>query len=377
MGKASLAAVILVLVALGCSPRYRLDPERMATPSAWPYPRRDIAATGSIASEEFSGQLNLIWLQKSNDKPAGPLTIYHGALVYPGTKKKVKFYNLESGERLGILKVKGVAETGIIMSDSIAFCGLRPRRNRLYGIDLLNRRRLWQAPIKDVAPGSIIVNNRLLMSSGDGRLVAYNLDGLAEVWEFRTGHKCAAPASSGHGRVYQPDDRGVVHVLSPEDGSELYKVELSSPLMSAVAVGELVYAATIDGKVHALAPEDGEIIWQVQLAGPIWNSPAVGNDRLYAAHSGGGIVALDAATGREVWNYRIDEVVKASPTLIGRFVVAGTMTGQVVTLDADTGRLLASHRLKGAIGFPPVSDGRHVYVATESGRIACFGGHRE
>jgi len=371
-------ALILILLSLAaCSARYRIDRDSLSIPSPWPFARGSVSGLGAVDSGDFPGRLDVIWKTKSGDKPAGPLTIYHGALVYPGTKKKVRFYDLVSGENLGILRTKGIPQTGVVMSDSLAFFCLSPKRNRLYAVDLVNQRVLWRASVKDAAPGSIILSNRLLISSGEGTLIAVDTETGETAWRFTAEGRFVASASAGSGNVFQPSDRSVLHVLSPEDGHEILRVETDGPLVSAVAVADLVYAADVRGHVYAIDPDSGRIIWRVKLEGPIWTTPVVLRDRVFVGHSGGWLVALDAASGRQLWRFETGEVIKASPLALDSYVVVGTMGGRLLLLDASNGRLLAKQQLRGAIAFPPVTDGRRVFVATQLGRIAAFGEQHE
>ena len=81
-----LLPVLLTLAA--CSARYRIERENLHLPSAWPFARGTASGVGAVDSGAFAGKLEVIWEARCGDKPAGPLSIYHSALVYPGTKKK-------------------------------------------------------------------------------------------------------------------------------------------------------------------------------------------------------------------------------------------------------------------------------------------------
>jgi len=369
-----LSVLVLVLLALGgCGARYRIDREKLAQASPWPFARGAATCVGAVDSGHFSGRLDLIWRVKCSDKPAGPLSVYHGSLVYPGTKKKVRFFDTETGRGLGVLKTRGVPQTGVVMNDSLAYFCLSPKHNRLYAVDLLNGRTVWKGSVKDAAPGSIIVSDRLLISSSEGKLVAFNLATGETVWRFSAEGRFVASASSKAGMLFQPDDRGVLHGLSLQDGHEVFRTETDGPLVSAVAVADRIYAADMLGHVYAIDPDSGRIVWRTELGGPIWTTPAVSRGRVFVGHSGGELVALDTDTGDELWRFETIEVIKASPLALDVYVVVGTMGGKLFLLDAAGGKLLATQQLEGAIAYPPVTDGRRVFVATQSGRIAALG----
>ncbi|HUV30127.1 MAG TPA: PQQ-binding-like beta-propeller repeat protein [Acidobacteriota bacterium] len=363
----------LIVLVGGCSARYRLDRDMVSTGSPWPFARGGSEATGAVTHQAFRGKLDVIWSRRMGDKPAGPLTIYHEALIYPGTKKKARFFDIRTGRSLGSLKTKGVAQTGLVMQDSLAFFAVGPKPNRLYGIDLVNRKTIWKASVKDAAPGPIIVSNRLLISSGDGTVAAFDPASGERIWQFSAEGKFIASAAYGNGRLYQPDDRGLLHVLSLDDGREIIGIKTGGPLVNWVAVGDLLYATDMTGHVYAIGPETGEIVWRAALGQPTWTSPAAAGGRVFVGHSAGELVAFDAVTGGRLWTFDAGEVIKASPLVIDEYVVLGTLGGNLFLLDAADGSVIASQKVKGAIAFPPVTDGERVFVATQKGRVVCFG----
>lgn len=372
-----LLAVAITLSLCSCGRKYRLNAVDIAVEGNWACSRGSAAQVGSVASAGFNGQLNRLWKRGTSGKPAGPLAVHNGTLVLAESKKKIKFYDTETGRFLGRLKARGIPQTGLAVADSLAFYAVSPRKNFLRAYNLLTARRLWQKRVKDVNPGPIIQDNRLYVSSSEGILLAFELDDGEQAWSVRFDRRLTASVSFANGKLYQPGDGGMIYGLSAEDGHQLFKVQLDGPIVSPVAAADRVYTADMLGNVYALDPSDGAIVWQTGLNGPIWTSPAIAGDRLYVGHSGGEVVALRATDGEIVWRYDVGTVVRASVLVIGDFVIAGTMAGDLVVLRADDGSLIDSTTLKGAIEFPPVTDGRRLFVATQAGKIVCFGENNE
>jgi outer membrane protein assembly factor BamB len=364
---------LVIAVAGGCGSKYSLKRDRLDLRPAWPFMRGEQEATGSRQTGQFVANLDVLWRETSNDKPAGPLTIYHGSVVYPGTKKKIRFFDTQTGKHLGSLKTKAPAQTGLVMQDSVAFFGLAPRRNELWAVDLVHRRRLMKVSVKDPAPGSIIVSNRLLISSGDGSLTAYNVSDCSEAWRFKSDGKLLAAATYGDGKVFQPSDEGILYALSPEDGSELYQVATEGPLVSTVAFDANVFVTDVIGNVYAFDPDDGHTVWRTTLGEPLWGSPAVADGRVFVGRGIGEVVALDAATGEVLWRFDTDEAIEVSPVVVDRYVVAGTLAGSLFLLDVTDGQLVDKAEIEGPIAFAPVTDGERIYVASQYGRILCLG----
>jgi len=366
--------LLLLAVALSsCANRYRMNRGVLSQPSYWPIPRADIAATGSISSSGYSGKLDTLWQGRINDRPVGSLALAHGQLVIPGSRKRLWFFDCGSGQRLGKLKVSGIPQGGLTLVDSLAYLTLAYPRNRLLCLDLIHRQGRWQARVKDGGFGPIIVGNRLITSSSDGVVTAHDPKVGKQLWKYQTTGRLLGPVSAGDGRLFVGSDDGSLFAISESDGTELYRVNLRSPIVSAAAIAEYIYVADIKGHLNALSPVDGTVAWQVSLPSSTWAAPTISDGRVFAACRNGDVVALDAATGRELWRYAAIDVVKGSPIVVGKYVVVGTMTGRLLTLSTETGEVAGQTKIPGAIVWSPVSDGSRIYVATQTGRVFCFG----
>jgi outer membrane protein assembly factor BamB len=366
----------LILLALvlsaGCTRRFQMTKADFVKPSAWPQYRKDLGATGADSSRAFHGRLDTIWTRRG-DKPSGPLTIHHGLLAVPSVRKRLKFYDVATGDYRGQIKLPLQPQTGLTIWDSIGLVAVAPPRNSLYGIKLGNQKTLWKTPVKDAPPGSILVSNRLIIGSADGTLLSLNPADGKVIWRFHVDERFSAPPSYCDGKLYQPSEKGILHVLSEADGKEQYQVSVKGPIVSAAAVAGEFYCGDVLGNLYCLDPRDGATRWQVTLTGPIWTTPTVTQDLVIVGHSGGDVVALDRTSGRQVWKYSPVEVIKASPIVVGDYVVVGTMRGSLCVINGTDGALVARVQLKSAIAASPVSDGRNIFVVTQDGRILCLG----
>ncbi len=366
-----------LLLTVGCTRRFKLDRDE-SSPSgyAWPLYRDLPTSQASKVEGNFSGKLDVCWEQRSNDKPAGPLTLSFHDLIYPGTRNKIKVYARKDGAYKGYIKAGGNPQTGMAVGDSLGFFAVGPYQNDLKCINLLNRKQLWDRRVKDAAAGSIIVQDLLIVSSGK-TVEAFDRQTGKTVWSVTVDGRISAPASFAEGRLYQPSDDGTLYALDIKDGSELYRVKLDGPIAGAVAIGDLVYATDVRGEVAGVDPASGEIRWRITLDGPIWTSPSVAGGQLYVGHSGGGLVAIDGGDGRILWQYDAVDVIRASALVVNDYVIFGTMSGKLYSLKRTDGSVVQSRQLKGAIVQTPVSDGTNVYVATDKGYILCFGESHE
>ncbi len=363
---------VALLVMSGCSPNFKMPRSALEVESQWPFARNDLSGSGSVKSN-FSGKLDIIWETKSNDKPGGPLSLQNGYLVYPGTKRKVRFYQSETGSYGGRIKIKGVPQSGFVASGGRGFVASGPPRNRLSCFDLVSGDRRWKQSLKDALGGSIIINDRLIIGSMTGKLMAIDTADGSLVWHREFPGRLTAPPVFDGEKIIQPADDGTLYAISIADGTDIFAIELGAPLLSsAVAAGE-IFLADLSGGVHCLSSQSGDTIWSVAVEGPIWSPPALADGRLYLSYGGRGLIALDASDGRTLWTFDTGEIIVASPIVVGDVVVVGTQLGRLYTIRATDGSLIDSRELKGSITYAPISDGIRVYLATDKGLIICFG----
>jgi outer membrane protein assembly factor BamB len=370
---AFIVSLLIVALVAGCAKRYRLQREDFGSPSPWPFHHGSAAGQGLTVPASFDGELSLIWKHKVAGKPAGPLTIYDNSLLFPSVRKKLRVYSLVDGKYQGKVKARGPVQTGVTVADSLGFAGVSQKNAELRAFNLFNRKMVWHRPIKDVCPGSIIVNNVLIVSFTDGLILGLDYRTGETVWEYQADQRLvAAPVVSGD-TLFQPGDHGRLYLLSASSGTELGRFDHNGTTVASVTIGQAIYLTDLAGRVMALDRTNGAIIWQAQLDGPLWTSGALGHDQLVVAHSGGEVVALDLVDGSTRWRFDAESAVKASPIIVGQYVVVGTATGRVYSLDLRTGQETSRFEIKGSVDFSPVTDGRRVYVATDEGRIVCLG----
>ncbi|RKX29375.1 MAG: hypothetical protein DRP47_01910 [Candidatus Zixiibacteriota bacterium] len=369
--------LIIVFSALGCSSNYRLSRDIVNQPSVRPSHRSDTQATGGSVDGAFPGELDIIWEQRVSGKPAGPLSLSKGTLVYPSARRRIKFFDVLSGKNLGKLKCKGSPQSGVVIHDSLAFFGVSPNRNKLYCINLYNGKTVWQAHVKDAPARPIILNSQLLVSSRAGVLTAYDLETGEQNWTFHTDGRLIASVAGCRDMLYQGDDAGNLYALSVDDGALQFRVALDGPIVSTPILSDLLIMTDVVGNVYGINIDNGHQVWKKELGSSIWAPPAVSGNSVFIGLSGGYLVSLDAMTGVEQWRFQTEDVIRAAPVAVGQYVLVGTLTGMLYSLSVADGKLIEQRQLTGAIRFGPVSDGDRVYIATESGMIICCGERNE
>ncbi len=357
----------------GCARKYRLHDSIDEELVAWPFHRGDIRSTGYVNSNTFSGYLKRIWKKGRPGKPAGPLTIYYGNIMYPSAKGRVRVIGLQDGSYRGRLQTKGTVITGVVVSDSIAVYAFAPRKNQVLALNLRSGNKLWKRKVKDITPGSILIDERYFVGSSGGTVFALNVSTGEIDWKYEINQPLIAPFTADQDVLFVPGNKGRLFALTIEDGKKIWQADLAGPLVSAVAVSEMIVATSMMGEVYALNPIDGSIVWQKTVGGPVWTAPAVADGRVFVGNSQGQLFALDLQTGKNLWEFERPEVIRAAPTIVGNYLLVGTMTGSLYSLDVTDGSIRDKVLLEGGIVQTPISDGRLIVVATDDGNLTCFG----
>lgn len=370
-----LAIFFIVFLSFGCAQKYQLGRSEKVSDSSWPNYRGDLAARGKSQSTTFAGTMEQLWEQRISEKPTGPLTLFNECLVFPGSKKRLKFIDVQNGQVKGNIRSKGLSSMALSVSDTLAFYTIGGKRNQLVCVNLYSGKVVWRQAVKNAAPGSIIAEELLIVSSGDGFVRAFEITTGQQRWQYKGQDRFTAGPSYFDGIIYQPGDRGTLVALDALDGSERFQVKFDEPLVSSVAVSETgtVFTCDIKGNFFAFRGSDGEIVWRSKINGPVWASPSLSQELIFIGQSGGELIALEQSTGAIRWTYQTSEVIKASPLVHGGYVIVGTLGGSLLVVSQDTGLPISRYALVGAIGQSPISDGQRIFVATESGRVLCFG----
>lgn len=221
------------------------------------------------------------------------------------------------------------------------------------------------------------------------------------VWDVDIGSSAGSrrPLLSGpvivDGRVFTMDSRFRVSAYRAEDGDRLWRIEREPVKRDWEAFGGglaysggTLYVSTGYGSLSALNPEDGTVIWQHDLPGPVRAAPLALGGMIYAATVDNQLFAVDAASGERKWRHAgFAETAMllgaAAPAGIEDAVIVPYSSGEVFALRASDGRPLWSDNLAAVrrvdaasaladIRALPVTDGELVYAISHSGRTVAI-----
>ena len=191
-------------------------------------------------------------------------------------------------------------------------------------------------------------------------------------WTYATSQPLLSSPAVVEDRVYLTTEDGRAVALDRETGQEVWQYEGGSPSNTTPAVVEdLVFFTLRPGLVVALDRENGSLRWEKDIGNAILASPIVVNGTLYIGAADRKLYALDAATGRERWAFATSNWVISSVAYADDTVIVTSQDNLNYILDEQTGRKRLDYdtgRGRRTLGAPAIK-GDLVYLGSYGGRV--------
>jgi eukaryotic-like serine/threonine-protein kinase len=218
----------------------------------------------------------------------------------------------------------------------------------------------------------------LYVNTFAGRTVALDSHNGHRIWQRFGGKKPSTPAIAGPRLIVSSHD-GNVTAYNRFNGQLLWRLHVNAKIESSpVALGRVVYFGATDGRVFAVYVRTGNVKWAYDTGGRINSSPSISGNRLFVSTYAGSIFCLRASDGHKIWNsyFRRDvlryESFYASPSTDGRRVFTIARSGKIYAVSANTGHLIWTAHV-GGLGYstPAIAHGR-VFIGGFDGGLRAF-----
>lgn len=223
--------------------------------------------------------------------------------------------------------------------------------NRLYAFDAKTGEELWQhdagAPILSVRgnSSSMILNNMVISAFDNGKLIAFNADNGALLWETR---------------LALPKGRTELERMIDIDGQP-------------ILVGDIIYSVSYQGRLGALTRGTGRNLWFQDSSSH--HSPAHSRGRLFVTEAKNHVVrAFKAGNGEELWNNnQLEYRQLTGPATLGNSVAVADAEGYIHLLDADTGEFVGRTKVGGGgVSADLLVVDQTLLVQSNNGLISAF-----
>ncbi len=218
----------------------------------------------------------------------------------------------------------------------------------------------------------------LYVNTFGGRTVALDAHNGHLIWQRFGGRKPSTPAIAGPRLLVSSDD-GDVTAYNRFNGQLLWRLKLRDRVESSpVAIGRVVYFGAADGRLFAVYVRTGRVKWAYDTGGRVNSSPSVFGNRIFITTYAGSIFCLRTSDGHKIWStYLKRDPVQydsfyASASTDGRRIFTISRSGKIYALSASTGRVIWTSHV-GGYGYstPAISQGR-VFIGGFDGGLRAF-----
>ena len=284
---------------------------RIATPEAW---------SGAVADE------NAVYIgTREGDFRA--LNIEDGSIL-----KRFALGPEDADDR----DLHGVYGAPVMHDGSLYFGGYN---GVLYALSAPSLDTKWSEPIgSSIVGGPSLAGDVVLVGADNGTVYAFDQEAdeqqrwsVSERWTFQTGNKVwSSPIAVGD-VVYATSLDKNLYAISLEDGSKLWHFTTKGAIASTPAYdGGTVYFGSFDGVFYAVNASDGTLLWRFDGADSwYWGAPLVYGDSVYAPSLDGNLYALDKRTGELRWTLETEGPIVGSPAVIFDMIAIGSDDGRL------------------------------------------------
>lgn len=248
-----------------------------------------------------------------------------------------------------------------------------------------------------VYSSAAIVNGKVYIGSGEGKLYCLDLATGAHNWNYSTGPwhgQSCSPAVYNDSVFIGNDFAPQLYCINATTGAKNWNFSHLGGMMvgiysSPVAVNGRVYVGCENDMVFCLPVDDpnsdgtidwSEMIWKFDTPYQVWSSPAVVGNRVYVGCGKGDdlnnkLYCLYANNGTINWTYpavgNIKDVV-SSPAVVNGKVYFGSMDNKVYSLWASNGTWIWDYTTgDNVISSPAIAYGR-VFIGSDDNKLYCL-----
>jgi outer membrane protein assembly factor BamB len=227
----------------------------------------------------------------------------------------------------------------------------------------------------EIKSSPVVVGERVLIGSYDGRLYCLSRRDAKLQWKFETTNYVHATPVVSNGILYFSGCDEVLHGVRLIDGKEVLQLPAGGYTAASIALaGERGYFGTFSEEVLAIDLRAKRTAWHYQRDGfPFYSSAAVAGDRIVVGGRDKLVHCLDARTGKALWTFATKARVDSSPAVASGRVYVGSSDGHLYVLDLATGKKLWEFVVGAALTASPAIAAGRVVIGSQDGRIYCFG----
>ena len=187
-------------------------------------------------------------------------------------------------------------------------------------------------------------------------------------------------------KIILTDGYGQVKVINSNDGSIIWKKNISLPILSAPLIYRgFIYFTTLNNKIYSINLSNGDIQWSFQTVFDDKKSiftatPAAIENLIIAPFSNGEIISFIFNTGKIVWTENVSKISSLSNFDIKDIAANPLVSKDKIYTISNNGRLLSTKLINGSSDWSietsgsnsPIISGLQMYIIDDEARLICI-----
>jgi outer membrane protein assembly factor BamB len=279
----------------------------------------------------------IIWQQnidESNIIDLSPNVISKNIIYTSIANGKIFALDAEKGITIWNKKIRDRAFNHEISNDLIVICTDR-------GVCAINKDTQaikWYQYVGETSSKPIINKNRVIASSSDGNLYAFDINSGNAQWNFKL--PCSGVISDIKNDIACIGSCNICYGINIKDGETQWEFNTEGKITAPPRIDEKsVYFGSWDGNVYALDVFTGEEKWVFNTGWGIDTTPTISDNLVFVGSNDNNFYALNKDNGELIWFYKCKSAIHSSPTVYGEFVFFGSDDGRLYALNKTNGGL--------------------------------------
>lgn len=364
--------IVLMMMVSGCGRGIKISTAAGNGAGSWPQVGRDGYNSSSVTEAVHSGidferRINLRSM-------VGKSVVGHGNLIFAGTLKGfLEVRDINSGDKIGELKIKRPIIGAPLYDNGSLYFAVAKEGKTLFRYDFTRGKYSWKKHLGIIESSPVIQNGRLYVGTRNGVLFCLEAESGSNIWRYQADSELITDIAVTSDALFLASLDGVVTALNPENGDLLWRYVSDESMQSGLSSdGRIVYCPAVSGTLIALDAATGKVMWQHASNGSIYSIPSHSGGIVVFGNTAGEVYALHSDTGNVKWRFDAGSVVNTSPAIVGNQVYFGALNRKLFSIDLQTGDVFWGFDLPGKVVSNPIMISNRLVVPVENRYLYIF-----
>lgn len=333
-----------------------------------------------FVDDTLSLPLKLKWhLETHGNFAFSSFLTYGGNIIASDLSGRVYSFDLSTGKRSGMLKMKGtISVTPIINRIYLIFpVTLIPdAKTSLLFYDFLNGKEIQEVEFDGIVTTEVVRNDKFfVVATEEGKVRKINYMGEILFSVDLEGYTHSSGAMDDQ-FYFIGNDKGELFKIDLTNGKILCRKKISDePLRSISLNNDVVFIGGEDGFIYLFNSEKETIEKKKYFGEKILMHPVVHENLVYCGSTGGEFSAYDLIQEKFIWAHKFDNSFAAAPLIVGDKIVLPSLNKKIYFLDKLNGEILDSLQFENRVKSTPIFYKDFLIIGSDNGIISVYESH--